>query len=156
MLQQSQGDDGQQFSPLVIFGPQTTQSEDIEFMDMQSQLAYRRKIQKLEKLNKEGYNHVKSKIKELRAGYKVAVDKGTWSGLEKLVYDHFEKLQQIWGDSPSVFTIEGKRVSFPTDECYEVSEEDKREKENDDDDDFDQPRMSSNKRAIMEKKMSLH
>ena len=142
--------------PPADFGPQTVQSEDIDSMDMQSQLAYRRKIQQFEKLKKEGYNRVKSKIKELRAGYKVAVDKGTRSGSGKLVYDHFEKLQQIWGGSPSVITIQGKRVSFPVDECYEVSEEDKGEKENDDDDHFDQPGMSSNKRAKMEKKMSLH
>ena len=140
--------------PPADFGPQTVQSEDIDSMDMQSQLGYRRKIQQFEKLKKEGYNRVKSKIKELRAGYKVAVDKGTRSGSGKLVYDHFEKLQQIWGGSPSVITIQGKRVSFPVDECYEVSEEDKGEKENDDH--FDQPGMSSNKRAKMEKKMSLH
>ena len=125
-------------------------------MDLQSQLAYRRKIQQLEKLKKEDYNRVKSKIKDLKADYKVAVYKGTRSGSGKLVYDHFEKLQLIWGGSPSVFAIEGKRVTFPTDECYEVSEEGRGEKENDDDDHFDQLRMSSNKRAKMEKKMSLH
>ena len=148
------------------FGPQCMPVKDTDSMDTQDLVVYKRKRQQMEKCKKEGYNRIRSKIKELRSGYKLAVDKGSRSGSGKLVCDHFEKLQQIWGGSPSVVTIEGGRASFvdgraskcgrARDDPTEDVEECRSQIEND-----DQPSQSfgqsmSCKRAKMEKKMSLH
>ena len=106
------------------FGPQFMPVEDTDLMDSRDLIAHKRKLQNMEKYKKDGYNRIKSKIKELRSGCKLAVDKGSGSG--KLICDHFEKLQQIWGGSPSVITIDGGRVSFLTlDKQLKVDEREK-------------------------------
>ena len=105
------------------FGPQFMPVEDTDLMDSRDLIAHKRKLQNMEKYKKDGYNRIKSKIKELRSGYKLAVDKGSRLGSEKLICDHFEKLQQIWGGSPSVITIDGGRVSFDVGQTIEGGRE---------------------------------
>ena len=59
-------------------------------------MTYKKNIELNEKQIKEGYNRVKTKVKELRRGYKNAVDTGRRSGSGRLVHDHFDQLQEIW------------------------------------------------------------
>ena len=68
----------------------------------------KKNIELNEKQIKEGYNRVKTKVKELRRGYKNAVDTGRRSGSGRLVHDHFDQLQEIY---PSVRALSsGVRV----------------------------------------------
>ena len=75
-------------------------------------MVLKRKIDNQEKQKKEGYNRIKSKIKELRSGYKTAIDKGTRSGSGRLVQEHFGKLREIWSGSPSVGAIPHEHSSL--------------------------------------------
>ena len=47
----------------------------------------------------------------MRAGYKAAIDKGTRSGSGRLIHEHFDKLQEIWGGNPSVTSISNVQCS---------------------------------------------
>ena len=68
-------------------------------------LECKRKSETEEKQIKEGYSRVKIKIKELRRGYKNAVDTGSRSGSGKLVSENFELLQDIWVGSSFVTSL---------------------------------------------------
>ena len=92
--------------PVYDFGPKQIEGEDTDLMSYEEIIQYKRKIEKLEKLKKDGYNRVKAKIKELRIGYKDAIDKGTPSGSGRLVHNNYRLLQESWGGSPSVTSLE--------------------------------------------------
>ena len=81
------------FAPIV---QKTTKKEILEC---------KRKSETEEKQIKEGYSRVKIKIKELRRGYKNAVDTGSRSGSGKLVSENFELLRDIWGGSPAATSL---------------------------------------------------
>ena len=92
---------GQMF-PVEDFGPSEIKSLDTDLMAEKDLVIYKRRIDRLEKHKKDGYGRVKAKIKELRTGYKDAIDRGTRSGSGRLVYDHYDKLHEIWRGCPSV------------------------------------------------------
>ena len=72
---------------------------------MEKILECKRKSEIEEEQMKDGYSRVKIKIKELRRGYKNAVDTGSRSGSGKLVSENFELLRDIWGGSPAVTSL---------------------------------------------------
>ena len=80
---------------VIDFMPPCTPVEDTDIMDTRDLATYKRTLQHIKKRKKESYNRIKTKIKELRPGYTLSVDKGSRSGLGKLVCDYFKKLQQI-------------------------------------------------------------
>ena len=80
----------------------------------------------MEKKIKEGYNRIRVKTKELRSGYKTAVDKGRRSGSGRLVHEHFDLLTEIWGGSPAVDAMEtgiSTHESETNIECEEAEHE---------------------------------
>ena len=48
------------------------------------------------------HKRVVEKIKEIRQNYSKAVVSGRRSGSGKLIYEHYDKLVQIWGSTPNV------------------------------------------------------
>ena len=48
------------------------------------------------------HKQVVEKIKEIRQSYSKAVVSGRRSGSGKLIYEHYDKLVQIWGSTPNV------------------------------------------------------
>lgn len=134
------------------FGPESIprRGED------ESNTNYKKRIEKLDKLKKEGYTRVKNKIRELRRGYKQAVDRGTRSGSGRLVADNYELLREIWGGCPSVTAIPTGRVSLQTmdQDVGKVSEEEEEEQAE------TVPEESvpedKGKRVNMQKKLSAH
>lgn len=64
-----------------------------------------RKIDQLNKVKKEGYTRVKNKIRDLRHGYKKAIDSGTRSCSGRLVKENFDLLKENWGGCPSVTSL---------------------------------------------------
>ena len=48
-----------------------------------------------------GYQRILEKIKDLRQGFSKAILKGTRSGSGKIVYEHFDRLKQLWGGCPN-------------------------------------------------------
>lgn len=143
--------------PLNDFGPGIIATHDTELMEPNELVQYKRRIERLEKMKKDGYTRVKAKIKELRAGYKVAIDKGTRSGSGRLIHDNFDKLQEIWGGNPSVTSISNVHCS------QEPSTNDKEnepidDSEEDDDANTAEPRKTvrDTKRDNMKKNISAH
>ena len=53
-----------------------------------------------EKIRK-GHVRIQEKIKDIRQNFSKAVVAGTRSGSEKIVFEHYDKLVQIWGGSAS-------------------------------------------------------
>ena len=49
-----------------------------------------------------GYKRIQEKIKDLRQGFSKAIVNGTCSGSGKFVYEHYDRLKQIWGGSPNM------------------------------------------------------
>ena len=94
------------------FGPEEISVCDTENFTKEELLQYKRKVDQLEKLKKDGYSRIKSKVKEVRSGYKTAIDKGTRSGSGHLVQEHFVKLQEIWGGSPAVTALNSGKSSI--------------------------------------------
>ena len=88
--------------PPTDFGPKAIKLYHIDNMTREEILECKRKSESEEKQIKEGYNRVKIKIKDLRRGYKNAVDTGSRSGSGKLVSENFELLWDIWDGSPAV------------------------------------------------------
>ena len=91
-----------QLYPETDFGPEKNVGIEKESMNDEE---HKRRIDKLKNLKKEGYNRIKHEVKELRSGYKAAIDKGTRSGSGNLVYENFDILQRIWGGSPAVTSL---------------------------------------------------
>ena len=75
----------------------------------------------------------KVKVKELRRGYKNAVDAGTRSGNGKIVKDYFDGLQKIWRGSPSVLSLPTGISSLQNDS--NVYDDDVDSEEDDEEDD---------------------
>lgn len=131
------------------FGPVNIDNECTDDMSKDELLKYKTKIDKQEKQKKEGYNRVKSKVKELRTGYKTAIDKGTRSGSGRLVAEHFDKLKAIWDGSPAVNAIENPISSIDeviNDEIRDEIEDGRESDEN----------VRCTKRDNMKKKISAH
>lgn len=133
------------------FGPESIprRGED------ESNTNYKKRIEKLDKLKKEGYTRVKNKIRELRRGYKQAVDRGTRSGSGRLVADNYDLLREIWGGCPSVTAIPTGRVSLQTMEqdVGNVSEEEEEQVETVPEESVPEDK---GKRVNMQKKLSAH
>ena len=91
--------------PPTDFGPKAIKLYHTDNMTREEILECKRKSETEEKQIKEGYSRVKIKIKELRRGYKNAVDTGSRSGSGKLVSENFELLRDIWGGSPAVTSL---------------------------------------------------
>ena len=53
------------------------------------------------KIINRGYQRILEKIKDLRQGFSKAIINGTRSGSGKVIYEHFDKLKQIWGACPN-------------------------------------------------------
>ena len=77
------------------FGPMAVDRFDTDLMTENELLSYKKVVDDQERKIKDGYNRVKVKVKELRRGYKNAVDAGTRSGSGKIVKEHFDELQKI-------------------------------------------------------------
>lgn len=91
--------------PPSDFGLVELEIENSEGMTRAELLTYKWKIETQEKQQKEGYKLIKNKVKELRRGYKNAIDKGQRSGSERLIEDNFDRLKEIWGGSPAVLAL---------------------------------------------------
>ena len=91
--------------PPTDFGPKAIKLYHTDNMTREEILECKRKSDTEKKQIKEGYSRVKIKIKELRRGYKNAVDTGSRSGSGKLVSENFELLRDIWGGSPAVTSL---------------------------------------------------
>ena len=91
--------------PPTDFGPKAIKLYHTDNMTREEILECKRKSDTEKKQIKEGYSRVKIKIKELRRGYKNAVDTESRSGSGKLVSENFELLQGIWGGSPAVTSL---------------------------------------------------
>ena len=88
------------YSNIRDFGPKQLDLLETAQLTKEELMTYKKNIELNEKQIKEGYNRVKTKVKELRRGYKNAVDTGRRSGSGRLVHDHLYQLQEIWGDVP--------------------------------------------------------
>ena len=105
---------------------------------------------------------MKNKIKELRRGYKKAIDAGTRSGSGRLVKENFELLQEIWGGSPAVNALPSGIASMP---CTEEDNTHETEQESGEEDQVEDqevtavdrnPVVDRNKRKHMQKPLSAH
>ena len=102
--------------PPSVFGIEELEIENLEGMTRAELLTYERKIEPQEKQQKEGYKRIKNKVKELRRGYKNAIDRGQRSGSGRLIEGNFDRLKKIWGDSPDVFGRSG--LTSQTFRCF--------------------------------------
>ena len=91
--------------PPSDFGLVELEIENSEGMTRAELLTYKWKIETQEKQQKEGYKLIKNKVKELRRGYKNAIDKGQRSGSGRLIEDNFDRLKEIWSGSPAVLAL---------------------------------------------------
>ena len=48
------------------------------------------------------YQHILEKFKEIRQRFSKDVNSGALSRSEEIIYEHFEKLKQIWGGLPNI------------------------------------------------------
>ena len=53
-----------------------------------------------------GYDRVKAKIKKLRTSLQKAVLEGTRSGSGRMIKEHWDSLNQIWGGAPGTVPLE--------------------------------------------------
>ena len=141
--------------PPTDFGPVSIPLQETDEMTREELMEYKQIVDRLEKQRKEGYNRVKAKVKELRRGYKNAVDQGTRSGSGRLVKENFELLKYIWSGCPSVSSLGGAITSLETATWsdfveQEIAEEDGFESV------VDRPVVTDNKRAKLQKKISAH
>ena len=91
--------------PPSVFGIEELEIENSEGMTRAELLTYERKIESQEKQQKEGCKRIKNKVKELRRGYKNAIDRGQRSESGRLIEGNFDRLKKLWGDSPAVFGL---------------------------------------------------
>ena len=54
------------------------------------------------KLVTRGYKQIQERIKDLRHGFSKAIVNGTSSGNGKFVYEHYDRLKQIWSASSNM------------------------------------------------------
>ena len=83
--------------PPSVFGIEELEIENSEGMTRAELLTYERKIESQEKQQKEGYKRIKNKVKELRRGYKNAIDRGQRSGSGRLIEGNFDRLKKNMG-----------------------------------------------------------
>ena len=78
------------------------------------------------KLVTRGYKRIQEKIKDLRQGFSKAIMNATRSGSGKLVYEHYDRLKQIWGGCPNTepLTCGIDTSSVNTTQVDSVSEDD--------------------------------
>ena len=79
-----------------LFGPLENEKPDKTATKEEKALFNDRK-----KLVTRGYKRIQEKIKDLRQGFSKAIVNGTRSGSGKFVYEHYDRLKQIWGGSPN-------------------------------------------------------
>ena len=79
-----------------LFGPLENEKPDKTATKEEKALFNDRK-----KLVIRGYKRIQEKIKDLRQGFSKAIVNGTRSGSGKFVYEHYDRLKQIWGGSPN-------------------------------------------------------
>ena len=77
--------------PSSDFGLEELEIENSERLTSTELLTYKRKMESQEKQQKEGYKRIKNKVKELRRGYKNAIDRGQRSGSGRLIEDNFDR-----------------------------------------------------------------
>ena len=70
--------------PPSVFGIEELEIENSEGMTRAELLTYERKIESQEKQQKEGCKRIKNKVKELRRGYKNAIE-GNFDRLKKIM-----------------------------------------------------------------------
>ena len=143
--------------PASDFGPVKLPNLNTDNMEAEEVVEFKRKVDRLSRLKKEGYSRVRNKVKEIRSGYKSAVDKGTRSGSGRLVMENFDNLQKIWGRSPSVTSISNPHCSL--DFTFPHSD-DTSDKESDEDNlqsaKKDATPIRDTKMDKMKKKLSAH
>ena len=71
------------------------------------------------KLIKQGYLHIKEKIKNVRQDYRNAVVQGRRSGSGKFVHDYCFLLKELWGGSPAANCIQNAHTSLDNDHPIE-------------------------------------
>ena len=79
-----------------LFGPLENEKPDKTATKEEKVLFNDRK-----KLVTRGYKRIQEKIKDLRQGFSKANVNGTRSGSGKFVYEHYDRLKQIWGGNPN-------------------------------------------------------
>lgn len=134
----------------INFGPIGIPNENTDYMDGYELVEYKRKVERLEKMKKEGYHRIRVKVKDLRSGYKQAIDKGTRSGSGRLIFENYEKLHEIWGGSPAVSALDVSHCSLP--QTPNIGDD-----LNEEDDDTNNTEVvRDNKRDKMKKNLSAH
>ena len=90
---------------IAYFGPVNTiqPTEDMTNEDWQN---YNIKIKSDNALIRRGHTRVRDKIRSLRHGFRDCVTQNTRSGSGKIIDEHFEALQAVWGGSPAVVKLE--------------------------------------------------
>ena len=166
--------------PQEDFGPADVPVQSTDAMTKSEVLIYKRNIEKMEKLKKDGYTRIKNKIKELRRGYKKAIDSGTRSGSGRFIQENFDVLKEIWGGCPAVTSLPGSLSSMQppsneqtdimllmqqspsNDQADESDEEETSETDNSERTNSDcstkrkHSKITDNKRNRLEKKLSAH
>ena len=147
------------------FGPIAVPNLNKDCTDKEELIQFKRRVDAMEKEKKEGYARIRVKVKDLRSGYKIAVDKGTRSGSGRLVYDHFDILSEIWRGSPAVSSLDSavSSIAEEEDENNEMDSSDEHEElcnANEDVEGHDVAqtinRLKDTKRNKMRKKLSAH
>ena len=110
--------------PVTDFGPVQVTLKTTEGMTREELLEYKRKSEVEEKQIKDGYNRIKSKVKELRRGYKNAADSGSRSGSGRIIAEYFDILKEIWGGSPAVTALSSAIASQDTSQNKEEPDSD--------------------------------
>ena len=142
--------------PPSDFGDVDIQTEDTTSFSKQELIIYKRKIDRKLKAKQDGYTRVKNKIKELRRGYKKAIDTGTRSGSGRLVKENFDILQEIWGGSPSVTSLPSGLSSLPGADQQSAGIDDEESGVEEDSPLKSIPIKDTKKRNHMVKKISAH
>ena len=88
----------------LCFGPVsvTDVPENFNELSLEEQEAIKTDIKVSKDLVAKAHKRVVEKVKEIRQNYSKAVVSGRRSGSGKLIYEHYDKLVQIWGSTPNV------------------------------------------------------
>jgi len=97
--------------PESDFGPISDIAENIEDMTDSERKEYERRKMKEDVLIKEGYNRVKTKVKEIRANYNTVVGKGIQSlPYKRTMLEHFDKIKMIWGQESNPDSVKANNA----------------------------------------------
>ena len=88
----------------LCFGPVsvTDVPENFDKLSLEEQEAIKADIKISKDLIAKAHKRVVEKVKEIRQNYSKAVVSGRRSGSGKMIYEHYDKLVQIWGSTPNV------------------------------------------------------